>query len=115
MTTAILAEVAYPIFSEAGMPEIKTSKVGAIILGVGKIPGSKRENLEKSLPSGADLWYRNGTFRIELDVPDEQRDKVSMHKLAKKIRSAILKGLGVRAGFCPVTSSKEVLDLLRRT
>lgn len=112
---ALLAEVAYPVHSETGIPEIETSKIGAIILGAGKVPGSKRKDLEKLLPSEADLWYRNGTVRIELDVPPDRRDRTSLHKLAKKVRSAILKGFGVRAGLCPVTSSKEVLNLVRRT
>lgn len=109
MATTIVAEVAYPMFSEIG-----ESKIGALILGAGKVPGSKRKKLEKLLPPGADLWYRKGTLRIEMDVPREQRSKVSIHKLAKSIRSAILKGLGVKAGFCPVTSSAKVLELVRK-
>ena len=110
MATTMLAEVAYPIFSEIGK-----SKIGALILGAGKVPGSKRKQLEKLLPPGADLWYRNGTLRIEMDVPREQRSKVSVHKLAKSVRAAISKSLGVRAGLCPVTSSSKVLELVRNT
>jgi len=109
----MIASVAYPIFSESGMSEIETSKICALILGVGGVPGSKRKKLEELLPPEADLWYHNGTLRVELDVPRDRRDKVSMHKLAKKIRGAIQKSLGVRAGFCPLTSSKEVVDLVR--
>jgi len=107
--TAMLAEVVYPIFSEIG-----ESKVGALVLGAEKIPGSKRAALEKLLPPEAGLWYRKGTIRIEVDVPRGQRSKVSMHKLAKSVRAAILKGLGVRAGLCPVTSSTKVLELVRK-
>ena len=109
MVTAIMAEVAYPILPEIGVP-----KVGALILGAGEVPGSKREKLEKLLPPGADLWYRKGTLRIEIDVPPGQRGKMSIHKLAKTIRSAISKSLGVRAGLCPVASSAKVLELVRK-
>lgn len=109
METALMAEVAYPVFSEIGI-----SKIGALVLGAGEVPGSKMKKLGELLPPEADLWYRNGTFRIELDVPRERRSKAAMHRLAILVRSAISRSLGVKAGLCPVRSSSKVLDLVRR-
>lgn len=107
--STMMAEVLYPIHSEIG-----GSKIGAWISGAGKVSGNQRKKLQALLPSFADVRYRLGTFRIEVDVPRELQRKAAIHKLAKTIRSAILKGLGVKAGLCPVESSARVLDLTRR-
>lgn len=109
MATTMIAEVLYPAHSEIG-----ESKIGAWVSGAGRVTGAQRKKLQELLPSYADVRYRLGTFRIEVDVPHEQRNRISVHKLAKAIRAAISKGLGVKAGLCPVASSARVLDLMRR-
>jgi len=106
---AMMAEVLYPAHSEIG-----TSKIGVWVSGAGSVTGTQRKKLQELLPPYADVRYRLGTFRIEMDVPREQRGKDAIHRLAKLIRSAISKGLRVKAGLCPVASSARVLDLTRR-
>ncbi len=104
----ILAEVVYPNRTEVGEP-----KIAAWISGIGRVRGTQVKKLEALLPTCADMRYHNGTFQIEVDVPHEQRGKIAVHKLAKKIRAAILTGIGVKAGLCPVASSEQVLKTVR--
>jgi len=110
MKSVMVAVVAYPSLSEIS----GAKKVGAWISGADSVSGRQRKKFQALLPSYVDVRYRLGTFRIEVDVPSEHNDRVSVHKLAKKIRDLISKGLGVRASLCPVTSSARVLDLVRR-
>ncbi|MBU6388490.1 hypothetical protein KGQ72_01260 [Patescibacteria group bacterium] len=105
----MIAELLFPRFTEAG-----ESQIGALVIGAKDVTGNQMKKLNSLLPSFADARYRLGTLRIEVDVPPELHEKVAMHKLAKRIRSVILKGLGVKAGLCPVTSSAKVLDVIRR-
>lgn len=109
MTTALMAEVMFPKFTEDG-----PSTIGALVIGADEVRSSQWKKLNSLLPSFADVRYRLGTFRIVVDVPPELHEKVAMHKLARRIRSAIHTGLGVKPGLCPVPSSSSVLDLLLR-
>lgn len=107
-TKSLMAEVLFPNKTEDG-----DSKIGAVILGADKVTANQYRKLEKLLPSFADMRYRLGMLKIEVSVPSQLQGRAAMHKLAKTIRSIILRGLGVKAGLCPVTSSDKILGLLR--
>lgn len=106
---SMMAEVLYP-----NCLEISEPRIGAWISGAGKVTGKQRARLQKLLLPEADVRYRKDTFLIEMDVPLGQRNIVSIRNLAEKIRSAISRSLRVRAGLCPVTSSRKILELTRR-
>ena len=105
------AEVLYPAHNEGG-----TSTVGAWISGVGDATIRQAKKLQKLLPSnaGTRLVYRSGTLQMEVDIPGGQHDRISILKFARNIRSAILKSLGVKAGLCPVASSVQIRDVVRK-
>lgn len=108
-TATMVARVLYSAHAEIG-----ESRIGAWISGAGNKKIRQGKKLSGLLPKDAEIRYgRDGTLLIAMDVPRGKRGKDAMHKFAKEIQSAIQKDLGVLPGLCPVTSSAEILKLMR--
>ena len=103
-----IAEVLYP-----SRPS-KASKIAAWISGVGNLTGAQRKRFELLLPPGTEVMYLDEMFRIELDVPPEERNPAGIRKLVTSVCSAIQKGLSVQPGLCPVGSNAQILAVTRR-